>query len=206
MYGRWWRRGDCRHCVSDHCRHCLSHHQSASGIAGIGQGWLAYSTFIDDQDRIHLARVEGSQHHQAFTELPGEVIRADFSPNGQLAFKNGPPDDVANVYVANADGTGARIVAECKFGECERGFPAWSRDGKYLATPDWSPDGSAIICTPTRPLTSTAAKASLSGGVPLVAVILGGRPPGSNPPASPACRPDHLASGRLADPSQRGVT
>jgi len=98
------------------------------------KGWLAYSTFIDDQDRIHLSRVDGSQDHQAFTELPGEVVRADFSRNGQLAFEHRPPSDAHNVYISNADGTGARIVAECKPNECEREFPAWSPDSQYLAT------------------------------------------------------------------------
>ena len=54
-------------------------------------GWLAYSTFIGDNDRIHLIRADGSQDHQAFTELPGEAIRADFSHDGQLAFEHRPP-------------------------------------------------------------------------------------------------------------------
>ena len=98
------------------------------------KGWLAYSTYIDDLDRIHLARVDGSQDHQAFTELRGEAIRADFSRNGQLAFEYRPFNDAVNVYVANADGTGARIVAACKLDACERAYPAWSPDGKYLAT------------------------------------------------------------------------
>jgi TolB protein len=97
-------------------------------------GWLAYSTFIGDNDRIHLVRPDGFQDHQVFTELPGEAIRADFSRDGKLAFEHGPPDDVHNIYVANADGTGARVIAKCEWGTCERGFPAWSPDSKYLAT------------------------------------------------------------------------
>jgi Tol biopolymer transport system component len=98
------------------------------------KGWLAYSTFIGDNDRIHLTRVDGSQDHQAFTELPGEAIRADFSHNGQLAFEYRPGNDATQVYVANADGSGARVIAKCEWGKCERGFPAWSPDSKYLAT------------------------------------------------------------------------
>ena len=97
-------------------------------------GWLAYSTFIGDNDRIHLIRPDGSQDHQAFTELPGEAIRADFSHDGQLAFEHRPPDGATNVYVAKADGSGARVIAKCAWGTCERGFPAWSPDSKSLAT------------------------------------------------------------------------
>jgi TolB protein len=98
------------------------------------KGWLAYSTFIGDNDRIHLVRPDGSQDHQAFAELPGEAIRADFSHDGQLAFEYRHPDSATNVYVAKADGSGARVIAKCVWGTCERGFPAWSPDGKYLAT------------------------------------------------------------------------
>jgi Tol biopolymer transport system component len=98
------------------------------------KGWLAYSTFVGDNDRIHLTRVDGSQDHQAFSELPGEAIRADFSHDGQLAFEYRPPDGATNVYVAKADGSGARVIAKCVWGKCERGFPAWSPDSKYLAT------------------------------------------------------------------------
>jgi TolB protein len=98
------------------------------------KGWLAYSTYIHNLDRIHLTRVDGSQDHEIFTELGGEVIRADFSRNGRLTFEHRPLNDAVNVYVANADGTGAKIVAACKLDECERAYPAWSPDSKHLAT------------------------------------------------------------------------
>jgi TolB protein len=103
------------------------------GSLASAKGWLAYSTFVGEQDRIHLTRVDGSEDHQAVPELPGEVIRADFARDGRLSFEYRPPSGVVNVYVANTDGTGARVVAECKLNECEREFPAWSPDGKYLA-------------------------------------------------------------------------
>jgi Tol biopolymer transport system component len=97
------------------------------------KGWLAYSTFIGDNDRIHLVRPDGSQDHQAFTELPGEAIRADFSHDGQLAFEHRPPNDVHQVYVAKADGRNPKIVAKCAFEVCDHEFPSWSPDGKFLA-------------------------------------------------------------------------
>jgi Tol biopolymer transport system component len=98
------------------------------------KGWFAYSTFIGDEDRVHLTRVDGSEDHQAFTELPGEVIRAAFSRTGKLAVEHRPPDDTHNIYVANADGTGARVIAKCVWDKCSRDFPAWSPDSKFLAT------------------------------------------------------------------------
>ena len=45
-----------------------------------------------------------------------------------------PPTAPHNVYVAKADGSGARVIAKCMWGTCERGFPAWSPDSKSLAT------------------------------------------------------------------------
>ena len=98
------------------------------------KGWLAYSTFIVDNDRIHLVRPDGSQDHPVVNELPGEAIRADFSHDGKLAFEHRPPDDTHNVYIANADGTGARVIAKCESGKCVREYPAWSPDSKQLAT------------------------------------------------------------------------
>jgi len=97
-------------------------------------GWLAYSTFVGVDDRIHLTRVDGSQDHEAFTELPGDAIRADFSHDGQLAFEHHPPADITDVWVAKADGTGAHVIAKGEFGKVVRGFPAWSPDSKSLAT------------------------------------------------------------------------
>ena len=39
-----------------------------------------------------------------------------------------------NVYVANADGSGAHLVAACKPPQCiQRCYPAWSPDSKQLA-------------------------------------------------------------------------
>lgn len=97
------------------------------------KGWLAYSTFIGDDDRIHLTRPDGSEDHELFTDLQGDVIRADFSHDGRLAFQH-EEQQVHNVYVAKADGTGARVVARCDYGKCDREYPAWSPDSKQLVT------------------------------------------------------------------------
>jgi hypothetical protein len=69
------------------------------------KGWLGDSTFIGDEDRLHLARIDGFQD-QAFTELPGEAVRADFSRNGQLAFEHRPLNDAHNVYIAGPISSG----------------------------------------------------------------------------------------------------
>jgi TolB protein len=98
------------------------------------KGWLAYSTFIGDDDRIHLTRPDGSQDHELFTDLQGNVNRADFSHDGRLAFENTPPKKPHNAYIAKADGTGARVIAKCEYGTCEREYPAWSPDSQQLVT------------------------------------------------------------------------
>jgi TolB protein len=103
-----------------------------AGLAA-AKGWLAYSTG-GDNDRVHVSRINGSGDHEVASELAGETVRADFSHDGRLAFVHLPPNGgVGNVYVAKADGTGARVIAECQPGVCSRGFPAWSPDSKWLA-------------------------------------------------------------------------
>lgn len=103
-----------------------------AGLAA-ATGWLAYSTG-GENDRIHVSRINGSDDHEIAPELAGETVRADFSHDGRMAFALWPPNGgVHNIYVAQADGTGARMIAECRPSVCSRGFPAWSPDGKSLA-------------------------------------------------------------------------
>jgi TolB protein len=98
------------------------------------KGWLAYSTMIGDDDRIHLTRPDGSQDHELFTDMQGTVIRADFSHDGRLAFQHRESEQVSNAYIAKADGTGARVIAKCEAGKCDREYPAWSPDSQQLVT------------------------------------------------------------------------
>jgi TolB protein len=100
------------------------------------KGWLAYQIKAGAQDRIWLTHPDGSDDHQAFLDLPGRTLHPDFSHNGKLAFDHqlSDPYGTDNVYVANADGKGAQLVATCKPPTCiQRWYPAWSPDNKQLA-------------------------------------------------------------------------
>ena len=99
-------------------------------------GWLAYQVKAGAQDRIWLMHPDGSDDHQAVPDLPGRTLHPDFSRDGRLAFDHqlADPYGTDNVYVANADGTGARLVATCKPPQCiQHWYPAWSPDSKQLA-------------------------------------------------------------------------
>jgi eukaryotic-like serine/threonine-protein kinase len=107
--------------------------------------------FTPDSNYINFVRVEektlgslyqmpvlGGAQKKLLSDADGAV---SYSPDGkQLTFTRGnhPNRGESAVLIANADGTGERILAARKKPET---FPWWTRQ-----TPAWSPDGKTIAC------------------------------------------------------------
>jgi hypothetical protein len=105
-------------------------------LAG-AKGWLAYQSISSSgPDGVYLVQADGSDDHEIVTDIPGQRSHPDFSRDGeQLAFDQRTSDDeVDQVYVADADGSGARQVSKCRAPKCAGLWePAWSPDGSQLA-------------------------------------------------------------------------
>jgi Tol biopolymer transport system component len=100
-------------------------------------GWIAYQGENGEQG-LFLLRSDGSSEHRILGDLPGMQRHPDFSRDGRrLAFDNLPSEDsVDSVWVAAADGSGARMLKpDCPSRNACLGFwePAWSPDGGRLA-------------------------------------------------------------------------
>ncbi len=95
--------------------------------------WIAYQWLASgDTDGIYLVRPDGSGNTRILQDLPGSQIHPDWSPDGtQLAFilQEG---DTQDVWVANADGSDAELVAPCTDPCLGYDFVAWSPSGEQL--------------------------------------------------------------------------
>jgi Tol biopolymer transport system component len=85
-----------------------------------------------------LVRPDGTDRHVILGDLPVHPVTPRWSPDGRQIVFEGNGDRGSQVWIANADGTGARAVTAtpdgCPDGTCTEGVqPAWSPDGRSIA-------------------------------------------------------------------------
>ena len=102
-------------------------------VVGDGEEWLAYQWLDATGDGIYLSRPDGTGLHQILTDMTGSEIHPDWSPDGQrIAFVRFTPEDMSELWVVNADGTGEELLASCERPCNSFGFPDWNADGTRI--------------------------------------------------------------------------
>lgn len=85
-------------------------------------------------DALHTVWPDGS-HDRRLGDLPAGARHMDWSPDGRrLAFEADAADGLTgDIWVADADGGDAHMVADCQAPCAWFGAPAWSPDGRSIA-------------------------------------------------------------------------
>jgi Tol biopolymer transport system component len=128
-----------------------------------GEHWIVFQQFLG-RSTVTLARLDGSDLHSPTLDVPGgDQTNPDWSPDGMRLVFAVAGDERENLWVVNADGTDARILADCE-GDC-----------LYLDDPDWSPDGQTVLFSRMRSgddggAISTLEQVDVAGGTTSVIV------------------------------------
>ena len=108
----------------------------------VGEPWIVYTDQIGaaGTDRLWLVRPDAGDRHQLATGLDGEQEHPDWSRDGsRIAFDRALPgptsqsgDPYRDLWVINADGSGARQLASCSSPCYQLAYPSWSPDDRSV--------------------------------------------------------------------------
>lgn len=94
---------------------------------------------------LATARIDGTEVTPLFrSDMPPSPAHADWSPDGgRITFQAGV-DGSWDIWVAEADGSGARILVDCVSRCINLDSPAWSPDGRLIAYSELDESGDEL--------------------------------------------------------------
>ncbi len=107
-----------------------------------GEPWIVYGSPSGARTGggLMLVREDGTDRHEILARPGVRLDHPDWSRDGtRLAFETWTPDateptvDRIDIWISNADGSGAHQVTTCVSPCLQRAYPAWSPDGTRLA-------------------------------------------------------------------------
>ncbi len=105
---------------------------SAAPVARSDEPWIAFQQF-PGTSTVVLARPDGSDLRSPTSDVPGgDQTNPDWSPDGSQVVFAVTIDGRDDLWVVNADGTGARLLADCIADCMNLDDPAWSPDGRTV--------------------------------------------------------------------------
>lgn len=117
---------------------------SGPALSPDGATVVYVETRIEDDayvSTLNVVPADGSGVPSALTAGPRDLAPA-WSPDGKrLAFLRAEPGSPPQLWLVDADGSGARRMTNHEFGV---GSPVTTRHARGLATPAWAPDGHRI--------------------------------------------------------------
>lgn len=99
-----------------------------------GEAWIAFQTTSAAGYGVHLIRPDGTGFHRWPSGIAGTHEHPSWSADGERILLNSvDPDGTEDLWIGNADGTGAQRIVDCVDPCLWADEPAWSPDDRVVA-------------------------------------------------------------------------